>query len=581
MTAANHPPEIGCYCINPRCVNRFNPDDGSRCLSCGTPLLINDRYRLAKPLRQLDDDYSTDVFEVEDWDINPDQENWPKVLKVLKTQETGTQILFEREATILMRLRHPGLPRVEPDGVFTFSLDYRRKLPCLVMEQIQGVDLKEWLRENGVISEVIAVNWLRQITELLSYVHDEGLLHRDIKPSNIILKPNGDLALIDFGNVGFINRAVTPVGSYGYTAPEQRQGGAAPQSDIFGLGCTIIHLLTGSYPDDLPKHRRTNKLLWRDRVEGISKPLADLLDKMISPLPQQRPANPQVLLERLQHLYDAPSESTEENPSNPDISGEFRRQNLRLGIIFSWPFSPQQMRRTAISLLVLCIGLQLTLYPIAELCNRLGEAAQTANPEKAEFWYHTAIWVKPNYPKPYHNLGLLYEDSRLSNQNLAKEYYHKATKKGFTPAVNNLARLEIIAGNTDAAVQLILPELQKNNLSNGVKYSLHKNLGWAKAIQKGYADAEADLHMAISLDQERASAYCLLAQVIEAQGNDKAALIQWENCLRYAQPTTTPEEYQWIDMAQQRLVNYKVMLMQQRQPDVQPKPHQKPVFEPL
>lgn len=503
------------------------------------------------------------------------------MLKVLKMQETGAQTLFEREATILMRLRHPGLPRVEPDGFFTISLDAHRQLPCLVMEQIEGTNLRAWLRENGEITEAIAVEWLRQITQLLIYVHEEGLLHRDIKPSNIILKANGELALIDFGNVGFINRAVTPVGSYGYTAPEQRSGGAVPQSDIFGLGCTIVHLLTGSYPDDLPKHRRTNKLLWRDRVEGISKPLADLLDQMISPLPQQRPANPQVLLERLQHLYDAPSESTEENPSNPDISGEFRRQNLRLGIIFSWPFSPQQMRRSAISLLALCIGLQLSLYPIAQFCNQLGESARTANPEQAEFWYNTAIWVKPNYPKPYNNLGLLYEKQPFLNQNQAKEYYYKAAKKGFTPAVNNLGRLEILAGNTEAAVQLILPELHKNNVSNGVKYSLHKNLGWARAIQKRYAEADADLHMAISLDRERASAYCLLAQVIEAQGNDKAALIQWENCLRYAQPTTTPEEDQWIAMARQRLVNYELMLMQQRQLDVQSNSHQKPVFKPL
>ncbi|HIK09136.1 MAG TPA: protein kinase [Oscillatoriaceae cyanobacterium M33_DOE_052] len=581
MTAANQPPEIGCYCINPRCVNRLNPDDSSRCLSCGMPLLINDRYRLAKPLRQLDEEYTTDVFEVEDWDINPDQENWPKVLKVLKIQETGAQILFERESTILMRLRHPNLPRVEPDGFFTVALEPPKKLPCLVMEQIEGINLRAWLRENGEITEAIALDWLRQITQLLIYVHEEGLLHRDIKPSNIILKANGELALIDFGNVGFINRAVTPVGSYGYTAPEQRSGGAVPQSDIFGLGCTIVHLLTGEYPDDLPKHRRTNKLLWRDRVQGISQQLADLLDQMISPLPQQRPANPHVLLERLQHLYDAPAEPTAENTSNPDSSGESGSQNLRLKIIFSWPFSPEQMRQAATIFLLWCIALQLVLQPIAEFCNRLGEAAITTTPAKAEFWYKTAIWVKPNYPKPYHNLGLLYEDPRFFNQKLATENYHKAAKKGFTPAVNNLARLEILAINPDAAVHLILPQLHKENLSDGVKYSLHKNLGWARAIQKRYADAEANLQMAIDLNPKRASAYCLLAQVFEDQGNINPALTQWENCLRYAQSTTTPEEDGWIEMARQRLVNYEVLLMQQRQSDVQPNPKQKPVFQPL
>jgi WD40 repeat protein/tRNA A-37 threonylcarbamoyl transferase component Bud32 len=303
------------YCINPDCPNRENPGNLNYCQGCGTTLLINGRYRLVRPLRELRLSPYIDVFEVDD-------QRTSKVLKVLKTNDQKYTELFEQEARLLTNLRHPGIPKAEPDGDFFFPLSKDRKLRCLVMEKVEGKNFEEWLQRNQRVSQdYLALQWLRKLTEILHYVHDQGFFHRDIKPSNIMLKPDGQLVLIDFGTVREITqtviegRKITAVYSYGYTAPEQEKGRANRQSDFFALGRTFVHLLTGRHPEDLPKKSGTDQLMWRDSAPQVSPSLADFIDELMAPCVQNRPDNTQSILQRIDEL----DECTFSPPASPTV----------------------------------------------------------------------------------------------------------------------------------------------------------------------------------------------------------------------------------------------------------------------
>ena len=322
------------YCINPWCAKRDNPDDRDRCQSCDTPLRVRDRYRLIRPLRELDEWEPSEIFEVEDLGLLPVPrgetpapspcrgEGWgevqaeTKVLKVLKKEILLP--LFEREVLTLQQLDHPGIPQVQEDGYFSLEVNgignraeqETRSLYCLVMENIQGVNLDLWLQDNGPIAQETAVSWMSQIVDLLARLHKENLFHRDIKLSNIMLRPTGQLALIDFGtvrpmtNTYFIKvasqRDITSVVSPGYTPLEQINGRAIPQSDFYALGRSFIYLLTGKHPIDLVEDDATGQLNWRDETGyPIKEWFAQLLDDMTAPFPGQRPLNAEALLERL------------------------------------------------------------------------------------------------------------------------------------------------------------------------------------------------------------------------------------------------------------------------------------------
>ena len=160
---------------------------------------------------------------------------------------------FEREAKILSELSHTNLPRV----IDYFTIGDRH---YLAMDFIDGTDLSDLLERpagsEGFSEEEVA-DWALQICDVLIYLHSRNppVVYRDIKPSNIMLRESdGKLMLIDFGIARTIaskdDRSLTKtaIGTMGYMAPEQYRGGAEVRSDIYSLGATMYHLLTGKSP---------------------------------------------------------------------------------------------------------------------------------------------------------------------------------------------------------------------------------------------------------------------------------------------------------------------------------------------
>ena len=316
------------YCLNPKCPNPPDPMNaqGIICQNCESKLLLNDRYRVVQPLSMGG---FGQTFEVDDQGIL-------KVLKVLNPARFSDPrskqkviSLFQREAEVLSELHHSGIPKVEPDGYFPFwPKDSQEPLLCLVMEKIDGSTLQQWQenRGNQPITLVQALSWLKQLADILEQVHQKQYFHRDIKPSNIMLRPNGQLALIDFGAVRELTQTYlhqqhvtgTVIGTPGYTPPEQMQGRAVPQSDFFALGRTFVQLLTGRHPLDLHEDPKTGKLIWRNSVPHISKSWSDFIDKLLGrslfdfidelmePSWKKRPKNTRVILKRLKKILRTP-----------------------------------------------------------------------------------------------------------------------------------------------------------------------------------------------------------------------------------------------------------------------------------
>jgi CHASE2 domain-containing sensor protein len=298
------------YCLNPWCNNPENPEDESLCLECGAALILKDRYRVVK---KLGEGGFARVFEVVDNNGNK------KVLKCLTKLEHLDS--FKQEGRVLKQLWRPdiSIPRVEAgEDYFTHPIEDcpPREIHCLLMEKIEGINLDKWMedRQNKPIEEKPAIDWLLQLIKILRYLHhDKKYLHLDISPSNIMLKPDdGKLVLVDFGEVRQItNTYYARLGAGDevarrvismYAAPEQgKQGLGYPQSDFFALGLTFVHLLTGKKPCDFPKNERTKKPIWRNSAKQISKGLADLLDWMIEESIDKRPANVEIIKNRLEN----------------------------------------------------------------------------------------------------------------------------------------------------------------------------------------------------------------------------------------------------------------------------------------
>ena len=199
--------------------------------------------------------------------------------------------LFEREAKVLAGLRHHAIPEVfesielEEDG---------RVVLILVQELIDGLSLARRMEEGPALGQTELIQLTLGVLDVLEYLHGRSppVYHRDIKPSNIVVRPTGAPVLVDFGSVthgwrpaGAAGSTVT--GTFGYMPPEQLLGQVGPTSDLYALGATLLHLLSGRSPTDFSFDS--------GRIEvpedlPAPDPLRRLVCALLEPAPNRRPA---------------------------------------------------------------------------------------------------------------------------------------------------------------------------------------------------------------------------------------------------------------------------------------------------
>jgi serine/threonine protein kinase len=492
------------YCINPLCEQRRNPDDAEICLSCGTSLLIKNRIRLLQPLRELTENpfIYYEIFEVSDTGTKWNPVSRRRVMKVMKWSSPELVQLIERESLALQLIQHPSIPKSSTlDDLFSFVPNNSPlTLRCLVMDKFEGQDLEKWIKTNEPISQSLAMEWLRQLVEILDVVHHTEFFHRDIKPANIILQPDGHLALIDFGtarrmtdtylakisasggtNTRVGKYEVTSVVSYYYTPLEQIYGKALPQSDFYALGRTFVRLVTGIPLGNLPTDEKAKGLIWRDKAPQIEKPFANFIDELMAFSPVQRPQSTEVILQRLEKLPQ-------------------QIKNYKITRSKSFIFSVTIAFASLISWGIYKIALPAVANNLVVQGQKL-EA--TNNSEKAQTLFDQAVKIRPELniqiSKFYFDKAARIKDDLKSE----KKYYNLVIK--YNPkdvySLNNLAVACQLLQDIDCATQAYKELFQLE----ADAWEGHYNLGNFYESQDKYDLAENQYRLAIKYSNSQAT----------------------------------------------------------------------------
>lgn len=199
------------------------------------------------------------------------------------------------EANMMKKLDHPSLPRI-------VDIIDNGETIFVVMDYIEGESLDKILLEYGPQPEELVIAWAKQLCDVLSYLHSQKppIIYRDMKPANIMLKPEGNIKIIDFGIAREYKKQsladTTVLGTKGYAPPEQYSGQTDARSDIFALGMTMHHLLTGIDPRGGEKYVPVR--MWNPELsEGIE----IIIDKCVQPAAENRYQNCSDLLYDLEH----------------------------------------------------------------------------------------------------------------------------------------------------------------------------------------------------------------------------------------------------------------------------------------
>jgi len=207
-------------------------------------------------------------------EMNADMETIPKA-----------QELFKREARMLRSLSHPGIPRL-----YNFFTENTKQY--LVMELIHGQDLDRWVHQRGPLPPAQALRWMIQICDILNYIHchTPPIIHRDLKPGNILVRNrDNQVFLIDFGAVKEASLVPgTRIAVEGYSAPEQGLGRPTIHSDLYGLGATLIFLITGQSPLQFYKNLGHGYRIELANILSIPTPIKTVIERVTHPHPERR-----------------------------------------------------------------------------------------------------------------------------------------------------------------------------------------------------------------------------------------------------------------------------------------------------
>lgn len=204
--------------------------------------LLGERYRI---IDTLGEGGMANVYLAED--IILQRKVAVKILRLDLQNESQTQARFQREALATSELSHPNIVSVLDVGT-------DHGLPYMVMEYVDGPDLKDYIRENSPLDLRKVIQIMDQILSAVALAHKHNVIHRDLKPQNILMDKRGNIKIADFGiavalNQSSITQTNSVMGSVHYMSPEQTRGGlVTKQSDIYSLGIILYELITGTVP---------------------------------------------------------------------------------------------------------------------------------------------------------------------------------------------------------------------------------------------------------------------------------------------------------------------------------------------
>ncbi len=231
-----------------------------------------------------------------------------KVMKPELSRQDRFLLRFRREAGILLKLEHPGIVR-------GYDLAEQERVWYCAMEYAEGRDLQGIVEKEGPLKEEAALRAVLQMARAVAYLDGRGIVHRDLKPGNVVMDAEGRCRIIDLGlcllrgGMKEDTGAGITVGTVEYLSPEQARAVADldVRSDLYALGATIHHLVTGEVPikgrtDEETLAKQVLSPYRPDRLEraGASPKLVNLVTRLLAKDREERPANAQALIQELE-----------------------------------------------------------------------------------------------------------------------------------------------------------------------------------------------------------------------------------------------------------------------------------------
>lgn len=327
------------------------------------------------------------------------------------------------EANLMKGLDHPALPRIVD------IIDHGSTI-FVVMDYIEGESLDKILKAEGVQAEDVVITWAKQLCDALSYLHTQTppIIYRDMKPANVMLKPEGNVKIIDFGIAREYKEQnltdTTVLGTKGYAPPEQYSGQTDARSDIYALGMTMHHLLTGI--DPMAGGGYAPVRMWNPELsEGIEL----IIDRCVQPAAENRYQNCRDLLYDLDH---------------PElITKSYKNKQKRKLKIFA----------VSACLAVICLASGLVCGKVSANINNnsydvLLSTSTASSLEDKVGRYKEAISIYPEKTDGYIKLLEAYEDEGKFGKTENDEFLalYNANKEMFDRADTNVAELNYKIG---------------------------------------------------------------------------------------------------------------------------------------
>lgn len=243
-------------------------------------------------------------------------ENRVVAVKILKTEFADNEDFvrrFRNESKAIAVLSHQNIVKV-------FDVGFSEKLQFIVMEYIDGITLKEFMEQQGVLKWKDTIHFIVQILKALQHAHDRGIVHRDIKPQNIMLFPDGTIKVMDFGIARFAREegktiSDKAIGSVHYISPEQARGDLTDEkSDIYSVGIMMYEMLTGIKPFDADNpvtvalmHMQNEPKTPRMLNDSIPEGLEEIVVRAIQKEPSKRYQSASEMIKDIEEFKKNPS----------------------------------------------------------------------------------------------------------------------------------------------------------------------------------------------------------------------------------------------------------------------------------